>query len=596
MSDARRGLLAIWVPWGSVLGLTILLLVYPIELRGDPVPRFSPDLFPDLRLFGAVLYAWTAALLALLWWRTPALAARWHGGALVMLAGLVLRAFWNIKIPVQGQAYMHINAARAWEALGHIKRHPAGSYFDWPGVSLVYSAVSQTTGLSSDWAAGALGVFISVAMALAAYVLFLAILPTPRWAAIAAVLVVAGNPASIMYLTAGPMAIVLVVLFLVVLFHRDGLTPASRVATALLLLAGTSVLHFHSAMHFFFFLGAVWCWQWLRRVQPAAALQSTFVVTLVIFAIPLAWLMLWGFNAFVWVTRAGWTFLSYPLDLWAKLTGLYTVQQSNFGEVVPGWYRSTRLFWLGLLYVPGGLLWLLSLRRWRKLAFPEGELVAAFTGLAVLSLLSGLLSPRGFGELLRGLTYVPFLTVPVLLLFLHRLPRRGATAAVLALTAVVGALALPTFLANNHRASMLAPLRTEYAVGRWLASMYGTGRGVQVFLTHPILGAVQRSLLEASFTTDREAESTGYASESRWDALDRLLTAFAETSRAAPTAFFIHSPKIVVVSNLTYSIPVDDPRWARIAGRLSERYPEVYTNGVAEVYAAVAAVLPSARR
>jgi hypothetical protein len=580
-----------WALWMAGIGVTAFLLAFPITLRQDNVPHYSPDLFPNLGLFGVVLYTWAAIIAILLRW--PVSPARWHGAGVILLVGLVQRAFWNFKIPVQGQAYVHVNAALAWQALGHVLRHPAGAYFDWPGVSLLYAALSDSTGRNGDWAAGALGVFISLVMALAAYVYFLAVLPTPGSATLSAVLAVVGNPASIMYLTAGPVAMVLVVMFLILAFRRDGLSRPAAVGVALILLTGISIIHFHSAMHIVAFSAALWTWQWLRgrreSVVPERSLQ-----TLLLFTIPVAWLMLWGFGAFVWVAQAAWAFFSHPIDLWTKLSGVHTIEQSNFGEVVPEWYRLTRLAWLGLLYLPGGIIWLGAVRRWRSLAFPEGELAAIFAGLGVLSLASGFVSPRGFGELLRGLTYVPFFTVPLLILFYLRWPGKMATAATLILTVVTTVLTLPTFLANNHRAGILAPLRGEYAVGQWLSTMYGAGRGVHVFLTHPLLGPLQRSLLDASFTTDQEAESTGYVSQSRWEALDSLLEVFAASPRTTVATFFVHSPKIIIVSNMTYSIPVDDSRWSQMAARLTDRYDAVYVNGVVDVYAASQRTIPSA--
>ncbi len=579
-----------WALWFAGIGLTACLLAFQIALPQDNVPHYSPDLFPNLGLFGAVLYTWAVIIAILLLWQINP--ARWHGAGVIILVGLVQRAFWNFKIPVQGQAYVHVNAALAWQALGHILPHPAGAYFDWPGVSLLYAALSDATGRNGDWAAGALGVFISLALALAAYVYFLAVLPTPRSATLAAVLVVAGNPASIMYLTAGPVALVLVVTFLGLAFRRERLSRPPAAAVALILLISISIIHFHSAMHVVVFSTALSIWPWLRRrresVVPERSLQ-----TLLLFTIPVAWLMLWGFGAFVWVAQAAWASLSHPIDLWAKLSGVRTIEQSNFGEAVPEWYRLTRLAWLGLLYLPGAIVWLGAVRRRRSLAFPEGELVTIFAGLGVLSLASGFVSPRGFGELLRGLTYVPFFTMPLLILCYLRWPRKMATAAALTLTAITTVLAFPTFLANNHRAGILAPLHGEYAVGQWLSTAYGAGRGVHVFLTHPLIGPLQRSLLDASFITDQEAESTGYVGQSRWEALDSLLKAFAESPRTSAT-FFVYSAKIIIVSNMTYSIPVNDSRWSRLAAKLAERHDVVYANGVVDVYAASQHTGPSA--
>ena len=62
---------------------------------------------------------------------------------------------------------------------------------------------------------------------------------------------------------------------------------------------------------------------------------------------------------------------------------------------------------LALLYATGGLVWLWRLHRLDPMG---SRLAAVFSGLALMSLIGSLVSPRGFGELLWGLTYAPFFT------------------------------------------------------------------------------------------------------------------------------------------------------------------------------------------
>jgi hypothetical protein len=157
-------------------------------------------------------------------------------------------------------------------------------------------------------------------------------------------------------------------------------------------------------------------------------------------------------------------------------------------------------------------------------------------------------------------------------------------AGIILVIAVAGVFALPTFMANNHRVNMLAPYESERSVGRWLSLQYKTGGGVRVFLTHPLFETIQSHLLEASFQGDREAESTGYTGDSRWNAIDKLLDGFQAPGGIQPK-FFIHSMKIAIVTNLTFSVPIDDPRWGFIPARLSAASHKVYDNGPLQVFA-----------
>lgn len=568
------------IVWIALLGLTGFILASPVELKLDTTARLSPDIFPNLPLFGSLLSFWVGALLILA--IAPSSNTRftsWERFFLIMLVGLVFRGFWNLKVPIQGQAYMHLNAAAAWEAAGHVVRHPAGAYFDWPGVSLLYSVLHQTSGLSKDVAVSILGLLISVTMAASTYVFVRSILGEGLSAFFASILIVIGNLAAIIYLTAGPTAFVMVVAFLGLLFGRRGLRERGDLLTLLVLLASTSITHFHSSMHFFFLLVPLLLIDKgsYREISPAV-----MFISMVAFVIPTAWLLYRALDALVWSTRAVWEFLSHPFDIWGRLVGVGTITESNFGSTAPLWYRLTRFAWLTVLYLPAAG-WLWNLLKWRRLGAVERTLTGAFGGLVALGVLSGLLSSRGFGELLREAPYVPFFAAPLLFRALNpRLSLRSGFWRKISAGALL-ILAFPTFLADNHRVNMLAPHQTEYAAGEWLSSMYGRGEGLAIFVTHPIVGTIQRALLDARFTTDQEAESTGYTRESRWNALEGLVDAFRNSPSSSPR-FFVHSPRIVTVSSLTLNVPTDDPRWRLLAESINSNAARVYQNGAVVIY------------
>jgi hypothetical protein len=576
-TDSRQSFL-----WSLLIGLTCLILLYPFEPRSDPVPILAPDLFPSLTAFGIIFYAWTLVLMTLLLSDRRSERNDWRFLFLVVVGALVFRGFWNIKVPLLGQAYQHANAAEAWLMIGRIAPHPAAAYLDWPGVSLEIMTLSEIAGLNMVLAVAAISLFLTATIGIATYVLMRRILGRGFYAAVAALLVIFGNLASIVYLTAGPATIPLVVLFLALLFRSGGQTSGPADAVSLISLAGAAVTHFHSAMHFFFLALGALVLRLGGKARPSD--RTSPIVLFLMFAVPIAWLLFWAVTALAWLSRESWALISHPLDIIRKQAGVYTVAQANFGEVVPMWYRLTRLIWLGLLYAPAAIIWPAMLWRWRSLQPNDRTMVGAFLGLAVLGVLSGWVSPRGFGELLRSLTYVPFFTAPLIFLWLRGVGRMVRRAGILLLIAVTSVFALPTFMANNHRVNMLAPYESERAAGRWLSLQYKTGGGVHVFLTHPLFGTIQSHLLDASYQADREAESTGYTGESRWNAIDQLLDAFL-APRGPQPRFFIHSMKIAIVSNLTFNLPLDDPRWGRIPARLSAASHKVYDNGPLHVYA-----------
>jgi hypothetical protein len=568
--------------WLVLIALTGLILLYPIEPRSDPVPILAPDIFPNLAAFGVIFYAWTFVLLTLLLTDRRSEGDDIRGMFLVVVGALVFRGFWNIKVPLLGQAYVHVNAAEAWLMMRRIAPHPAAAYIDWPGVSLQIMTLSQITGLKAVPTVAVISVLLTATIGIATYFLMRQILGPGFYAALAGLLVIFGNVASIVYLTAGPAAIPLVVLFLALLLSHGRLSSRPANTVCLVLLAGAAVTHLHSAMHFFFFtLGALILWIGAKARPPDRVSNIVFSL---MFAVPVAWLLFWAVTALVWISQGTWVFISQPLDIIRRLTGVYTVGEANFGEANPMWYRLTRFVWLSLLYTPAAIIWPAMLWRWRSLKPGNRTLVGAFLGLAVLGVLSGLASPRGFGELLRSLTYMPFFTSPLIFLQLRSSRRTVRRAGVLLVIVVAGVFALPTFMANNHRVNMLAPYESERAAGRWLSLLYKTGSGVQIFLTHPLFGTIQSHLPDATYRGDREAESTGYTGESRWNAIDRLLDGFLAPGGARPK-FFVHSMKIAIVTNLTFSVPIDHPRWELIPARLSATSHKVYDNGPLQVYA-----------
>lgn len=566
--------------WFAFLGFTASLLTYPVDLK---LGSLSPEIIPNLHLFGAMFYLWAAALVVLLFTPSDEGTARWERLALVVIAALVFRGFWGIIVPIQGQAYVHVTATKVWQGLGHVVRHPAAGYIEWPGVSLAISVLSQIAGLELIPSVAILTVLIAIVIGIASYVFLLGVLKSSLSASLASLLIIAGNLAMIIYLTAGPTTIVFVVLFLAILFQEGGLRSSSRILVALLLLTAATVTHFHSAMHFFFILLGLWAPAMLRWRQAEPGLPINTVTLFPI--IPVAWIMFWGLSAFIWVSWGSRALFADPISVWERLAGVFTAAQSNFGESAPRWYSLTRLLWLVLLYAVGGLIWLWSLVKFRRLGPTETRLAAGLSGLVLMNVLGSLVSPRGFGELLRGLTYAPFFTAPFLLLFLHQLKARVRKAALLGLAAVLFALSLPTFLAADLRISILTPYQTEYSVGEWLQSIYGTGRGLNVFLTHPIFGTTLFYLLDATYLTDREAESSGYTRESRWQAMDELLVQFERSSQGGKSGLFIHSPRMAVVTWMNFGIPVDHPRWGEMTDWLSRRSNGVYHNGPIRIYA-----------
>ncbi len=573
--------------WMVLLCLTAMILVYPVNLRLENVVTWSSDVFPNILILGTVFFLWTLSLLVLLFTCSEKGAGGWERVVLVAVAALVFRGYWSIIAPFQGQAIIHALDANQWTSLGHVGSYSNTGYYDWPGASMVLLVLNQVTGLGTFAAVSTLAILTSILVGIATYTFLLRLLGRSLEAALASILIIAGNLAMTSFYTAGPMAIPLVILFLGLLAHGEILETASGRLTAISLVTGAALIHFHTSMNLPFFLLGIWTLSLLgvryRGFQPALS------TVLLFFIIPIAWIFYWGVNGFNWMVSGAAVFLGDPLDVWARLQGVATIGAANFGPSAPAWYSWTRLLWLCLLYAAGGLAWLWFLKIHFRLKPNEGRLVGAFGGLGLLSLLSGLVSPRGFGELLRGLTYVPFFTTPFLFIFFMRLGPRVTQVALPGIAVVFALFSFPTFLGDNRLININMQHQVEFAQAEWLQSLYGTGEGLNIFGGGSSAYVADLYYLTgANYTGIVETESSGYSAEMRRKGMDDLLTLYSQRSKEVFThSFFVHSPSIAVESYMTLGLPLNDPLWLNMIERLSRENEQVYDNGALVVYAGI---------
>ncbi len=569
--------------WSALLALTVAILMYPSNLGLRSFAITSADVFPRLPILGALVYLWAAFLAKVLLTDADERIARWKRLILVGIAALVFRGFWNIIAPEQLEGVVRINTSEVWQAHGRITFGPTVGYMGWPGASLPSIILTESTGLPLLQAVTALTVFTSIVIGLGAYTYMLGILADSFLAAIAALLVVVGNLAMIIYHQAGPTAIVFVVLFMSLLMHPRSCRATSGMLVGLVLLMGASVTHFHSAMHFFFLALGVWILT--RSDRESSGSWASALLVAVFFSLPMAWLIFWALSGLASISNWTLTSLLNPALLADRLTSVLVIGQANFGPSVPTWYSFTRFAWLGVLYAAGGVIWIQEMFRFGSLGRTNQRVTAAFFGLGLISLTSSLVSPRGFAELLRALTYIPFFTVPLLALAVRRSGPTFAKRVSLGLLVLFVGLSFPTFLANNFRINSDSYHKIEFSAGEWLRYAYGNGSGLIVFTTASAVGPVQRFLPEASYTTERQThEFERWTAESLWKALDELLDKFDSAAHRQWKAVYVHSPKEALQRSMTFNIPYSHPNWAAIGDRLSVSHDKVYENGPLQSY------------
>jgi hypothetical protein len=336
-------------------------------------------------------------------------------------------------------------------------------------------------------------------------------------------------------------------------------------------------------MHFFFITLGLWIFALLRRRPDEPRPSISFLLVLLI--VPIVWMAYWGTDGFRQVSlwsRDNLLTSIFSLERW---TGVFTIGQANLSESAPFWYSCIRWLWLGVLYVAGGLIWLWSLFKFRSLGLTESRISAALFGLALLSLISCMISPRGFAELLRALTYIPFFTLPLLILFILRFKPGARKLVLVGLALLIILISFPSFLANNSRINSDATHVIEFSTGEWLHSIYGTGGRLSIFATTSTYQPVQFYLPDATYTTESwEQTFATMTEESIWQSMDKLVQDFVSSSQSGNSALFIVSPKEALQKSGSFNIPYDHPHWAAISREISERYDIIYNNGPINIY------------
>lgn len=591
VSSGRRILLGLpWRPplWVACLGLTALILTYPVTLGLQSSVVHSPDIFPDLRLFGILFYLWAASLVVLFFTSADGRAARWERLALVALAALVFRGFWAMIAPIQHQSLLHATETKMWLGTGHIVR--PGVYGDWPALSCVTAALSQVTGLRLFPAITVLTVSMVLATAVAAYLFFLAVLKSSLHASLACLLVLVGCPWLWSIYFPWVMALSLMVLFLVVLFRRSALRSGARSVVALLLFLAITATHMFAAILAFTNVVVIWGFGLLRRNRAESGISA--VTLMLFFAILVSWHLYWATNAFESLTTmASMRMVDLPLS--KLLGGVFSMGQASMGQsqgqsqvgaTIPLWFSMTRLFWSALLYASAGVLWLWILRRFRRLDSTESKLVAVCLALGLASVPLVLLV-QGTNDLRRPLMYGAFLGVPFLFLWLQKFRPVMRRAALAGLAFVLISLSLPSFLGNAFNAPRWMYYDSEYASGEWLQSMYGTGKGLNITGDVPAYWSTEFHVPEATYNVELSIlEYEGWGAEIGWVIFDELLDRYNRIPRTSSPSLFVHTPKMVLYTGHIYGIPADDPRWGEITAHLSEGSHQVYDNGPIQVY------------
>lgn len=568
--------------WCIFLCLTLGIIIYPTFSRYSSEVLWSPDIFVDLPRFTVLFYLWTISLGVIILLPINGNYRTWERLIIVGIFALVFRGYWNFIAPAQGQALAHFIDATLWQTAGNIFYSARTGYYDFPGASISLLTTSQLLGLSLLPTITILTTAICGAVGIITYSFLLKVFGDSLIAALISVLIIATNIANIIFFTAGPVAFIFVVLLLLIYFGKGAVdTPSKRFLSFFPLFAAT-ITHFTTAMIFGCLMGSLWLFSHIHSSWKPIRPNHQFVALTIL--IPIVWLFLWGDRGYVAVTSYIWFFLQDPFGFLDRFAGIFTTTQVNFGEAAPRWYSFTRLTWVITTYLLGSLAWIWALKNFRKTTLTEKRFIATFAGIGFFAVILSVISVRGFWEIIRALTFVPFFSLPLLILLLQSRSVRYLKATLIILSSVYLLLAVPTFLSSNRVVLVNSLHEVEFSFADTLKSIYNDGEGLTVHLGHPDMPLLAYQIPKAQFLTDTEAESKGFTPEVRWMEIENLTNSFLSAIAGSNPSIFISSPKLGIVSQISFGIKTDDNRWKENEHSLAIHANRTYTNGQIKVF------------
>lgn len=590
----RRGVIAMDVRhrvllWILLLLLTVVLLSYPVRLVCDYHVIQAPYIFENLPLFAALFCVWMLLLLVLaVSKRDGANNLDWENLALACVFGVVFWGFWAVITPygsyaddIWNQGHVRWLLQGSSIPLGHLNL----TYFDYPGVHLLVSAISEVTGLG---VAGSRTIFL-VANALTfsalLYIVLQRILENPRLALLGVLLIaVVSVPLVDKMHVFGPASFGLTLLggFLVILTRSEARVFGAGLPDRLVMLVLFSSMvigYFANSFLVLLILLGIYAVQALARDnarRPSPATISLFA------ALVLTWATCWTWHTFD--TLAGFLpRVEEQLLSGGFLEVALSLQASNVGGSLPLWANATRLAGWALLGL-STILGLSSLFRLKRLSLGGRIVTGALLGVILLFLM-GVFATRGGYQFSRFLLYGPLFAVPAALLYLTRGDafRKGALAL---LTVVVFVLALPAFISSVNTVSTDAIYLSDVAGGTFLEChsgekgarylLYGTSTDAMALASYYVPNAATRRVAEKDIYTGNE--------DTVWEEVDRLLADFMEPGIGlTQEKLFIINEKSTVPYRHVVGIPLDDPNWDRVIGLLWDNN-RIYDNSHLEMY------------
>jgi len=570
--------------WFLLILLTLSILVFPTHLVFEYRPVQSPHIFDNLPLFAVLFCMWLVVLLLLLFSRRGEGESDWEKLALVCVFSAVFLGFWTIVTHngLSGEGAHNAAHVRYLNDVGKIPAgHRALGYFDFPGLHLIGSFVSQTTGLDAIGAAASIVFFQALLLAALLYVLFRRLLNSAYLAPLAVLLVIQANISldKLNFFHPRNLGVLLLVVFLVLLSRHKLSGTARDRSIMILLLAAATMTHAVTAFLLFFIMLGMYVVQKLDRTNA-----ENDPPVIIFFVFPLAWATYWATITFEGVFSVLPKVLADLGEGENPLWYLGLMQEANVGERLPLWANIPRLSWWVLIYGFGSILGLWNMLRLKKLSPMEKRVTGVLLGVIMISAVSTLASPGG-ARFDTYILYAAFAAVPILLWFLLSLRNHIKKYALGSLVALFFVLSFPTFLSHNNMIEFDAWYPYEHASGKFMKSTWSEGEGLQIFGGDWIILLTPYYVPEAGRVATRSVlemkDEAGL-----WAEMNSLATGFEEQTGHPEDFVFVWSRRLMLPYQHFFEIAPEHPNWQEVRDRLSSQNG-IYDNGNVELFGLV---------
>lgn len=481
-SSAQPRDFGILFSWCLYISLSAALIFYPKHFSLVLAPVQSVHLIPHLFLFGSVFCVWLALLVGLLALQ-EARKPSWPHMILVTLFVVTYSAIW--VLPLGGHLREGEFFAAQVDYLKQVGQVATGTvnfgYFDWPGVIVFTSILSDVTGLSTSASQLTVSlVIVEGLFSILLYLFYLRVLRAPLLASMGVLLAVSGNTLLTKLLqqfhaaTFGLTLFTLALLIVVLPSQRPTRAESRGSVLLLIVLASLAIVHFISAVTLFLVLVGT------ALVRRLAGRRSILAYLMLAGVFPVAWLMFSGSLAWSNLVISVVAGIRNLLSNGLLNPYIFHLGRAYVGGENPAWAVLAREVWVAVVVVGGGVLGFRNFLRVRCLEEGETIVLGGMVGVVWLGVLTFI--PTQGVDAIRQLIYYPVFAVLSVLVWATSTSARIRTSVIRFLAVLLIVTGLPSFLASNNTIGFDARnFPDERVAGEFLRKNFDAGTKLRIF-------------------------------------------------------------------------------------------------------------------